>query len=187
MTVSDRARGDLGDDLALGLGGKTQSAMLLADEHAEKALVLEELPDLGGQVHAVVARVPIIDHRADLFAGAVHEGLFFRREVGLADGKELVPIRRARKNLGVPAHGASIERFLLGARNARQDGFDHSIGRAGQDQLPDGRKTEQPEDDRGQQRDDPAAGAGGKRQPVFGAQHGEDADHRRSDGPLPEG
>ena len=57
------------------VGGKLEAAISLGNNHAEEAVLLEEGPDFGWQVQAPVGDLPIIDHRAKLFHGAIDKGL----------------------------------------------------------------------------------------------------------------
>ena len=134
-----RPRRHLAHHLALRLRRKPESAMLLADQHAEEALLLEKGPHLRRQIGAVVPDIPVVDHRADGVDRPIEERLLLGRQRHLANLEQLVPARFAREQFGVPADGARIERFLLGARHAWQDGFDQAVGRPGHQGAPDRR------------------------------------------------
>ena len=47
---------------------EAEAAVLLGDEHAEEAVLLDEAPDLGGDLAVVVADLPVVDHPAELVA-----------------------------------------------------------------------------------------------------------------------
>ena len=72
----------------------------------------------------------------------------------------LLQSRLAREQLGVPADGAGIERFLLGARDARQDALDHAVDRGRDHREPDLVDREQEQDRARDQRENPAAEIG---------------------------
>jgi hypothetical protein len=156
----NRARGDLGDDHRLRLGRKAQAAMLLADQHAQKTVFLEERPDFRAHVGAVVTGIPIVDHGADLLGRAIEECLFFGGQRQRTDIEELFPARLAGEQLGIPADGAGVERLLLGARHFWQDGLDHAIGRPGDSELAQRLERQRQHGQARQQRQDQPARTG---------------------------
>jgi hypothetical protein len=72
-----RARGDLAEHQRLRLRREAQASVLLGDQHAEEAVLLDELPDRFGDLMLVVADRPIVDHPAQLGGRAVEEGFLF--------------------------------------------------------------------------------------------------------------
>ena len=128
----------------------------LAISMPRKPLSLRYCQSSGRQVGAVVADVPVVDHRADDFGLVVEKCLLLRGQRQRANGIELAPVRPARKQFGIPADGAGIERFLLGAADARQDGFDGAIDRRDQHRLAD-RLDAEHQHDRAEHQDQPAA------------------------------
>ena len=100
---------------------EAEAAVLLRDDHAEEALVLDELPDVRRQVLALVRDLPLVAHRAELLDRAVEERLLFAREARLGSLQELVPVWLAGEEVRVPPYRAGVDRFLLGLRHVRQD------------------------------------------------------------------
>ncbi len=78
--AGDAAAGQLHQHAGMRVGRETQAAVLLADDHREEAARLEEGPHLRRQVAAPVRDVEVIEHPAQLIAGAVEEGLLFGRQ-----------------------------------------------------------------------------------------------------------
>ncbi len=103
------------------LRGKLQPAVTLRDDHPEKALVLDELPDAGRQVGAIVRDVPVVQHRAQLLDFVVQEGLFPLVHAALRERQQLAPVRIAAEQIAIPPNRAGIDRFLFGGGNLRQD------------------------------------------------------------------
>ena len=183
-TRRHRAAGDLGDDHRLRLRREAQAAMLLGNQHAQEAFVLEVLPELGRQVRAIVADIPVVDHLAGGFGLVVQERLFIGRQRQRPYGAQLAPVGPAGKQLGIPAHRAGIERFLFGAAHLGQDGFDRAIDRGDQHRHADGLDAQRQQDQPRQQRQhqpDPAA-KGKARAEVNAA---EKTDHQCAHAPLP--
>ena len=116
-----RARGELHHHRGVRQRRELQAAVLLRDDHAEKALVLHELPHVRREVLALMRDLPVVAHCAQLFARAVDEGLLFRGELRRGHGEQLVPVRTAGKQVAVPPHGAGVDRLALGLRHVRQD------------------------------------------------------------------
>ena len=101
--------------------GKAEAAVLLGDDHAEEALVLDELPRVRRQIVQFVRDLPVVQHRAQFLDRAVDESLFLGAERRLGKREQLVPVGLAAEQIAVPPHRAGIERFLLGLRHLRQD------------------------------------------------------------------
>jgi hypothetical protein len=80
---------------------------------------LDVLPGFGRQVHGL-ADLPVADHGAEFFGGAVDKCLFFFGQLGLGVGQQLVPVRAAAEQLAVPPHGAGIDGIAFGFRHRRQ-------------------------------------------------------------------
>ena len=182
----NRAAGDLRDHLALRLRRKPQTAIFAGDQHAQKPVILQVLPDLRGHIGTIVSRVPVVDHGADGVHRPIEERLLLGRERRLADAEQLFPTRPAREQFGIPADSASIERFLLGAADPRQDGFDEAIGRPDHHGAPHRRQRQQPEDDRRQQRKDPADTIAQQPESAIQRNPAQRPDHQRRQCPLPE-
>src|SRR4051812_36969520 len=92
---------------------EAEAAVLLRDDHAEEALVLDELPGVGRQVLQLVRDLPVVAHLAQLLDGPVEERLLLRGEARRAHREELVPVRLAREKVGVPPYRAGIDRLLF--------------------------------------------------------------------------
>ncbi len=159
--------------------------MLLADEHAEKALVLEELPELRRQVGAVGADVPVVDHAAGFFGRAVQKRLLFRRQRQRPDGVELVPVRAPGEQFSVPADRAGIERLLLGLADPGQDRLHGPVDRRQQHRPADCGDAEQQQDDARQQRQEQPE-ATMERQAAVNIEPAQQPEHQRGDTPLPQ-
>ena len=102
-------------------GRELLAAVFLRDDHAEEALVLDELPGLGRQVLVYLGALPIERQRAQLLGFVVEERLFLGRERRLGEGEEPFPVRRAGKKIRVPPHRAGVDRLALRLRHRRQD------------------------------------------------------------------
>ncbi len=116
-----RARGDLAEDQGLRLRGKAEAAVLLRDQHAEEAMLLDEIPDLLRDLALRMADLPVVDHRAQFVRRAVEERLLLGRKLDRRDRLELVPIGCAGENLGIEADGAGFQCLSFGIRNLGQD------------------------------------------------------------------
>ena len=116
-----RARRELHHHRGMRERREAEAAVLLRDDHAEEALVLEVLPHRLRQVVALVGDLPVVGHRADFVHRAVEERLFLRRELRLGDGEQLVPVGFAGEQVAVPPHRAGVDRFALGLRHVRKD------------------------------------------------------------------
>jgi hypothetical protein len=114
------AAGELHHHLGVGQGREAQPAEFLRDDHAEEALVLDELPNLGRQIVQLVGDLPVVHHPAQLFDRAVEEGLLLGGQLGLGQGQQFAPIRTAAEQIAVPPHRAGVQRLLLGLRHLRQ-------------------------------------------------------------------
>jgi hypothetical protein len=67
----------------MGVGGKFQAAVLLRDDHAEEALVLDVLPRLRAAGHGAAAGgFPVVGQAAQLLALVVEKGLLLGGQVG---------------------------------------------------------------------------------------------------------
>ena len=134
------ARGNLAQDHGLSLGRKTEPAMLLGNQHAEEALVADELQDVLGDAVAVVPDFPVVQLLAQLLGLVVEEALLLRRQHDRIDGAQLAPVGAAGEKLRVEALRPSVERFLFGFRNRRKNALNRFEGRACDDRAPDGPK-----------------------------------------------
>ncbi len=121
--------------------------MLLGDEHAEKAVVADELPDVVGDVVQLVADAPIVEPLAQLVGRPVEKGALLVGERDRRHAAELGEVGLAGEQLGVPADGAGLERLALGVGDGRhgalqravsgqRDVFALDVGDAGGEQEP---------------------------------------------------
>ncbi len=104
----------------MGEGREAESAVFGGDNHPEKALSFEKLPDLRRQILVVFDNLPVIKHGAELFDRAVEKGLFRRRQGRGREGQELLPIRMAAEEFTVPADTARLQGLALGGGEGRQ-------------------------------------------------------------------
>ena len=103
--------------------------MLLGDEHAEEALVADEVPDVLGHVVQLMADAPVVELAAELLGRAVEEGALLGGERNGLDPPQPRPVRRAGEELGVPADGAGFERLALGVGDRGHGALERAIGR----------------------------------------------------------
>jgi hypothetical protein len=111
--------------------------MLLGNEHAEKALLLDEIPDLFRNLTLLRADLPIVRHPAELFRRTLEEIALILGEAHRTHGAESGPIRLAAEQLGIETQRAGLQGLTLGRRNRRQDLLDHAEGRHGDRLLPE--------------------------------------------------
>src|SRR5438552_3138737 len=76
----ERTRGELADDLGMGIGGKAQAAVGLRNDHREEFLGLEKVPHLRRQIPQLPGDAPLVEHAAELVDGAVEKRLLFFRQ-----------------------------------------------------------------------------------------------------------
>ena len=126
---------ELGEHAGVRVGRELEAAVLLLDDHREEALALQEVPDLRRHVAAAMRDVEIVDHPAQLFAGAVEESLLFGRELRRLGAEQLRPVRLAGEELAVPPHGARLERLALGVGHRGQHAPVHLQERTRQHRL----------------------------------------------------
>src|SRR6202171_3901415 len=112
--------------------GKAEPSKLLRDDHSEKALVLDVLPDRGRKIAINVSRFPVAYHRAQLFAFVIEEALFVGGQPWPRHGKQSRPTGIAGKQLAVPPHGTCFDGVPLGLRHWRQE-----LPERGQDRIAD--------------------------------------------------
>ncbi len=58
--------------------------------------------------------LPVVDHAAEFFHRAVHEGLLFHAQLGLGLLEQLMPVRLAGEQLAFETYRARFQRGLLG-------------------------------------------------------------------------
>ncbi len=103
--------------------------MLLGDEHAEKAPVADEIPNILRHVVQLMADAPVIELAAKLLGGPVEEGALLRREHDWWHPPQPCPVRRTGEELCVPADRARFERLALGIGDGRHGALQRAVGR----------------------------------------------------------
>ena len=112
--------GDLRDDGAVEAGREPVAAVLLRDDEAEEAVVLELLPDLWREV-AALPRLPVVRHRAELLDGAVEERLLLWREAGVGLRQKPLGVGLAREELALDPDRPGVDGLLLGGRDGGEE------------------------------------------------------------------
>ena len=108
------ARREFHHDFRMGQRGEAFAAEHFRNDHAEKTLILDELPRHGRQIMQLVGDLPVIKHGAEFFHRAVDERAFLRRQRWFRISKQLVPVRVTAKEFAIPPHRTGVERLLLG-------------------------------------------------------------------------
>src|SRR5687768_11908803 len=103
---------------------KAQASVLARDDHAEKALVLDVLPDVWRKIVQLVSDLPVVDHRAQLFDRAIDEVLLVRAQRRFRVREQLVPVGLAAEEIAVPPYRSGVEGLLLGLGHLRQNAFE---------------------------------------------------------------
>ena len=122
------ARRDFAENERLRLGGEAEPAMLLGDEHAEEAVVADELPDVVRHIVQFMANAPVVEPLAELGGRPVEKGALLGGQRDGGDAAKLRPVRLAGEQLGVPADGARLERLAFGLGDRRHRAFQRAIG-----------------------------------------------------------
>ena len=120
----DRTGRELADDLRMRVGGKSEAAVWLRNDHREELVRLEKVPDLRRQVAQIPGDLPIVEHAAELLDRAVEKRLLLGRKLGGRVGQQLCPVGIAGEQIGVPPDVAGLDRLALGVRQAGQ----HTLG-----------------------------------------------------------
>jgi hypothetical protein len=95
------------------------AAVFLGDQQAEETLLLHEVDDV--LRHAARARDGVaVDHAAQLFGGAVEEGLLLDRELVVGLAQHLAEVGVAAEELAVDPDRAGFQRLPLGVGDLRQ-------------------------------------------------------------------
>ena len=115
------ARGDFHHHFRMRQRREALAAECLRNNHAEKAVILDELPGARRQIMQLVGDLPVVEHRAEFFDRAVDESLFFRGQGRLRISQQLAPVGIAAEEFAIPPHGTGVERLLLGLRHLRQN------------------------------------------------------------------
>jgi hypothetical protein len=102
------------------IGRKFQAAIAARNDHGKEAVGFDEGPNRGRQVGAPMRDVPVIQHRAQLLAGALDESLFGGRQLRRLGRHELLPVRASGEQFTVPPNGAGVQSLALGGGHGRQ-------------------------------------------------------------------
>ncbi len=124
------AAGDFHHHLGMGIGRELQPAIALWNDHAEETVGLDEIPDLGRQIVALVRDVPVVEHPAQRFRRPVEEGLLVVAERRRRHGRQPGPVGAAAEQLRLPADGTGLDGRLLGIGHRWQclgDGLHHRL------------------------------------------------------------
>ena len=97
--------------------------MLLGDEHAEEAVVADELPDVVRHVVQFMTDAPVVEPLAELGGRPVEKSALLGGERDGGDAAQLRPVRLAGEQLGVPTDGARLERLTFGLGDGRHRAF----------------------------------------------------------------
>ena len=97
--------------------------------------MLEEVPDLFGQVSQFVKDLPLIKHVAQLHHFVINEGLFVIGERGELNVGEFFPVRTAGEQVGFEPGGARLDGFAFGIANGRHDFAQRVVDRFGDELL----------------------------------------------------
>ena len=124
------AGGQLHRHLGVGIGGETFTAIFLGDDQGKETVRLDMRPRFGRQVQ-VLADLPVADHCAERFGGAVDEGLFLLGQRRCRVGEQGAPVGAAAEQFAVPPDGACVDRFALGLRHGRQGALEPAEHPAG--------------------------------------------------------
>ncbi len=120
----DGAAGDARHHARMSDLGKAQAAELFGNYHAEETFVLEKIPHLGRQI-AILLNLPVVEHLAQMFDGAIHKRLLFLAQWLALKVGEVFPIRRARENLRIPPHRARFQCNAFGVAQLRHHFTEH--------------------------------------------------------------
>ena len=120
------------------VGGEAEPAIFLRNDHREEFSRFQEIPDLGRQVVPLPIDLPIVEHAAQLLDRAVEELLLLLGKPGGRESEELLPVRVAGEQIGVPPDVAGLDRFALGVGEMRQGMLRHAEDRLGDPVSPEG-------------------------------------------------
>ncbi len=118
--AGERAGRQLADHFRMGIGGEAEAAVGLRNDHGEKFLALEVLPDLGRQITQLPIDLPVVEHAAELFDGSVEKRLLFGSQCCGGKREQLRPVGIAAEKIGIPPDVARFDRLALGVGQARQ-------------------------------------------------------------------
>ncbi len=120
----DTARGGLHHHRRVRERGELETAVLLRNDHAEEAFVLEKLPHLGRQIAPHMRDVPVVEHATEFLDRAIDKCLLLGRQLRLGHAKQFFPTRCAVEQLRFPPHRAGFECLALGIRHRRHDALE---------------------------------------------------------------
>ena len=84
---------ELGNDLRMRERREAEPAVLLRNDHAEEAMILDELPDRRRQIIQLMRNLPVVKHGAHFLNRALDKCFFFSGERRPRKRKQLVPSR----------------------------------------------------------------------------------------------
>ncbi len=88
--------------------------MRARDEHAEKAVLAHEAPNIVGDVVQLVTDAPVVEALAELDGRPVEKGALLGGQRDGGHAAELRPVGLAAEQLGVPADGPGLQCLALG-------------------------------------------------------------------------
>ena len=109
----------------LRLGREFEATVFLGNDHPEETFLLEEVPQLFGQISPLDRHVPGVTHGNCLDTLIVDEGLFFLAQAGIAVDQQVVPVRPTSEQFTVPADRTGFESHFLSLGNLRCDLLEH--------------------------------------------------------------
>ncbi len=101
----------------LRLGREAQTTVLLRDDHAEEAFLLQVIPQFLGQVGTLLGDVPGVAHACRLGALHIQKGLLFFAQPVILEIQQRLPLGLAGKQLSIPGDAARFQRGALGGRH----------------------------------------------------------------------
>ena len=102
------------------VGREFQAAVALRDDHAEEAMLLDQVPGLLRDVLLGMGDRPFVEQAAQVFDRPVEKRLFVGAERGCRIAAQAVEVRLTGEQFTFPPHRAGIERDAFGWRDVRQ-------------------------------------------------------------------
>ena len=116
----EAVRRELADDFGMCGGGEAETTILLRDDHAEEAVLLDERPGGFRQVEELEAHLPIVDHPAQLLHRPIEKCPLLVGELGGRYCEQLPPVGDTGEQGRVPPHVARLDGNAFGLRHAWQ-------------------------------------------------------------------
>ena len=108
------------DHHRVGESRELQAAVLLRNDHGKETVFLDIGPDLRCHVAALMRDVPVVEHAAELFAGAIEKRLLFLGQLRRGERHQSIPVGHTGKQFTVPPDVAGLQRLLFGVGHRRQ-------------------------------------------------------------------